>query len=75
MRKIKKKKKRNELNEGKIEKESIVKRIFDFFKRKKEIGVFIKEKKLKIVDESKIKIPTKTLSQATSLPIFIKNME
>lgn len=75
MRKIKKKKKRNELNEGKIEKESIVKRIFDFFKRKKEIGVFIKEKKLKIVDESKIKILTKTLSQATSLPIFIKNME
>ena len=75
MRKIKKKKKRNELNEGKIEKESIVKRIFDFFKRKKEIGVFIKEKKLKIVDESKIKIPTKILFQATSLPIFIKNME
>ena len=36
MRKIKKKKKRNELNEGKIEKESIVKRIFNFFKRKKE---------------------------------------
>lgn len=58
MRKIKKKKKRNELNEGKIEKES---------------GIFIKEKKLKIVDESKIKIPTKALSEGTLIPIFIKN--
>lgn len=47
MRKIKKIKKGNKLNEVKIEKES---------------GIFIKEKKLKIVDESKIKIPTKALS-------------
>lgn len=50
MRKIKKIKKGNKLNEVKIEKES---------------GIFIKEKKLKIVDESKIKIPTKALSEAT----------
>lgn len=60
MRKIKKIKKRNKLNEVKIEKES---------------GIFIKEKKLKIVDESKIKIPTKALSEATLIPIFIKNIE
>ena len=60
MRKKKKKKKGNKLNEVKIEKES---------------GIFIKEKKLKIVDESKIKIPTKALSEATLIPIFIKNIE
>lgn len=59
MRKIKKKKK-NELNEVSIEKES---------------GIFIKEKKLKIVDENKIKIPTKALSEGTLIPIFIKNVE
>lgn len=75
MRKIKKKKKRNELNEVSIEKESIVKRIFKFFKIEKESGVFVKGKKLKIVDESKIKIPTKALSEATLIPIFIKNVE
>lgn len=75
MRKIKKKKKRNELNEGKIEKESIIRRFFNFFKRKKETGVFIKEKKLKIIDGSKIKIPTKALSEATLIPSFIKNVE
>lgn len=60
MRKIKKIKKGNKLNKVKIEKES---------------GIFIKEKKLKIVDESKIKIPTKALSEATLIPIFIKNIE
>lgn len=60
MRKIKKIKKGNKLNEVKIEKES---------------GIFIKEKKLKIVDESKIKISTKALSEATLIPIFIKNIE
>lgn len=54
MRKIKKKKK-IELNEVSIEKESIVKRIFKFFKIEKESGVFVKGKKLKIVDGSKIK--------------------
>ena len=69
MRKIKKKKKRNELNEMKIEKESIIRRFFNFFKRKKEIGVFIKGKKLKIVDRSKIKIPSKALSEGTLIPI------
>ena len=58
-----------------IEKESIVKKIFKFFKIEKESGVFVKGKKLKIVDGSKIKIPTKTLSQATLIPIFIKNVE
>lgn len=69
MRKIKKKKKRNELNEVSIEKESIIKRIFNFFKIKKENGAFIKGKKLKIVDGSKIKIPIKSLSDATLIPI------
>lgn len=32
-----------------IEKENIVKRIFKFFKRKKESGVFIKEKNLNLL--------------------------
>ena len=36
MRKVKKKKKRNELNEVSIKKESLIKRIFNFFKKKKE---------------------------------------
>lgn len=69
MRKLRKNKKRKELNKMNIEKENIVKRIFNFFKIKKESGVFIKEKKLKIVDESKIKIPIKSLSVATLTPI------
>lgn len=75
MRKIKKKKIKNELNEVSIEKESIIKRIFNFFKTKKENGVFIKGKRLKLTDTSKIKIPTKALSQTTLIPIFIKNVE
>lgn len=75
MRKPRKNKKRKGLNKMNIEKENIVKRIFKFFKAKKESGVFIKEKKLKIVDGSKIKIPTKALSQTTLIPIFIKNVE
>lgn len=75
MRKLRKNKKRKELNKMNIEKESIVKKIFKFFKIEKENGVFVKGKKLKIVDGSKIKIPSKTLSQATLIPIFIKNVE
>lgn len=75
MRKLRKNKKRKELNKMNIEKENIVKRIFKFFKRKKESGVFVEGKKLKIVDGSKIKIPTKALSQTTLIPIFIKNVE
>lgn len=77
MRKIKKKKIKNELNEVSIEKESIIKRIFNFFKRKKETGVFIKGKRLKLTltDTSKVKISVKGLSNATSIPIFIKNMK
>lgn len=78
MRKIKKKKIKNELNEVSIEKESIIKRIFNFFKRKKETGVFIKEKRLKLTDTSKVKISVKGLSNATLIPIkdeFIKNEE
>ena len=78
MRKIKKKKIKNELNEVSIEKESIIKRIFNFFKRKKETGVFIKGKKLKLTDTSKVKISVKGLSNATLIPIkdeFIKNEE
>lgn len=75
MRKLRKNKKRKELNKMNIEKESIIKRIFNFFKIKKESAVFIKEKKLKIVDGSKIKIPTKALSETTLIPIFIKNVE
>ena len=76
MRKIKKKKKRNELNEVSIEKESSIKRIFNFFKKKKETGVFIKGKRLELTDTSKIKIPSKTLLNTTLIPIkdeFIKN--
>lgn len=79
MRKINKKKKRNELNEVSIEKESIIKRIFNFFKKKKETGVFIKGKKLKLTDKSKVKIPLKSLFNATLIPVkeydFIKNEE
>lgn len=75
MRKIKKKKRKNELNEVSIEKESIIKRIFNFFKRKKETGVFIKGKRLKLTDTSKVKISVKGLSNATLIPIFIKNMK
>lgn len=75
MRKIKKKKIKNELNEVSIEKKSIIKRIFNFFKRKKETGVFIKGKKLKLTDKSKVKISVKGLSNATLIPIFIKNMK
>ena len=75
MRKIKKKKKRNELNEVSIKKESIIKRIFNFFKAKKETGVFIKGKRLKLTDTSKVKISVKGLSNATLIPIFIKNMK
>ena len=78
MRKIKEKKRKNELNEVSIEKESIIKRIFNFFKRKKETGVFIKGKRLKLTDTSKVKISVKGLSNATLIPIkdeFIKNEE
>ena len=75
MRKIKKKKRKNELNEVSIEKESIIKRIFNFFKTKKENGVFIKGKRLKLTDTSKVKISVKGLSNATLIPIFIKNMK
>lgn len=78
MRKIKKKKIKNELNEVSIEKESIIKRIFNFFKRKKETGVFIKGKRLKLTDKSKVKISVKGLSNVTLIPIkdeFIKNEE
>lgn len=75
MRKIKKKKIKNELNEVSIEKESIIKKIFNFFKTKKENGVFIKEKRLKLTDTSKVKISVKGLSNATLIPIFIKNMK
>ena len=78
MRKIKKKKIKNELNEVSIEKESIIKRIFNFFKRKKETGVFIKGKRLKLTDTSKVKISVKGLSNAILIPIkdeFIKNEE
>ena len=78
MRKIKKKKIKNELNEVSIEKESIIKRIFNFFKRKKETGVFIKGKRLKLTDTSNVKISVKGLSNATLIPIkdeFIKNEE
>lgn len=75
MRKIKKKKIKNELNEVSIEKESIIKRIFNFFKTKKENGVFIKGKRLKLTDTSKVKISVKGLSNATLIPIFIKNMK
>lgn len=78
MRKIKKKKIKNELNEVSIKKESIIKRIFNFFKRKKETGVFIKGKRLKLTDTSKVKISVKGLSNATLIPIkdeFIKNEE
>ena len=75
MRKIKKKKIKNELNEVSIEKESIIKRIFNFFKRKKETGVFIKGKRLKLTDTSKVKISVKGLSNATLIQIFIKNMK
>lgn len=75
MRKIKKKKIKNELNEVSIEKESIIKRIFNFFKTKKENGVFIKGKRLKLIDTSKVKISVKGLSNATLIPIFIKNMK
>ena len=76
MRKIKKKKIKNELNEVSIEKESIIKRIFNFFKTKKENRVFIKGKKLKLTDKSKVKIPSKALLNTTLIPIkdeFIKN--
>lgn len=45
MRKPRKNKKRKGLNKMNIEKENIVKRIFKFFKAKKESGVFIKGKK------------------------------
>ena len=69
MRKIKKKKKRNELNEVRIEKESIIKKFFNFFKAKKENGVFIKGKRLKLTDTSKIKIPSKALLNTTLIPI------
>lgn len=75
MRKIKKKKIKNELNEVSIEKESIIKRIFNFFKIKKENGVFIKGKRLKLTDTSKVKISVKGLSNATLIPIFIKNIK
>ena len=75
MRKIKKKKIKNELNEVSIEKESIIKRIFNFFKTKKENGVFIKGKRLKLTDTSKVKISVKGLSNATLIPIFIKNIK
>ena len=75
MRKIKKKKIKNELNEVSIEKESIIKRIFNFFKTKKENGVFIKGKRLKLTDTSKVKISVKELSNATLIPIFIKNIK
>lgn len=75
MRKIKKKKIKNELNEVSIKKESIIKRIFNFFKTKKENGVFIKGKRLKLTDTSKVKISVKGLSNATLIPIFIKNMK
>ena len=73
MRKIKKKKIKNELNEVSIEKESIIKRIFNFFKTKKENGVFIK--RLKLTDTSKVKISVKGLSNATLIPVFIKNIK
>jgi hypothetical protein len=69
MRKPRKNKKRKGLNKMNIEKENIVKRIFKFFKAKKESGVFIKGKKLKIVDGSKIKISIKSLSDTTLTPI------
>ena len=62
MRKIKKKKIKNELNEVSIEKESIIKRIFNFFKTK-------------LTDTSKVKISVKGLSNATLIPILIKNMK
>ena len=75
MRKIKKKKIKNELNEVSIEKESIIKRVFNFFKTKKENGVFIKGKRLKLTDTSKVKISVKGLSNATLIPIFIKNIK
>lgn len=78
MRKIKKKKIKNELNEVSIKKESIIKRIFNFFKRKKETGVFIKGKRLKLTDTSKVEISVKWLSNVTLIPIkdeFIKNEE
>lgn len=75
MRKTRKNKKRKGINKMNIKKESIIKRIFKFFKRKKESGVFVEGKKLKIIDGSKIKIPTKALSQTTLIPIFIKNIE
>ena len=79
MRKIKKKKIKNELNKVSIEKGSIIKRIFNFFKRKKETGVFIKGKKLKLTDKSKVKIPLKSLFNTTLIPVkeydFIKNEE
>ena len=79
MRKLRKNKKRKELNKMNIEKESIIKRIFNFFKRKKETGVFIKGKRLKLTDTSKVKIPLKSLFNATLIPIkeydFIKNEE
>lgn len=79
MRKIKKKKRKNELNEVSIEKESIIKRIFNFFKTKKENGVFIKGKRLKLTDKSKVKIPLKSLFNTTLIPVkeydFIKNEE
>ena len=75
MRKIKKKKIKNELNEVSIEKESSIKRIFNFFKTKKENGVFIKGKRLKLTDTSKVKISVKGLSNATLIPIFIKNIK
>lgn len=75
MRKLRKNKKRKELNKMNIEKESIIKRIFNFFKRKKETGVFIKGKRLKLTDTSKVKISVKGLSNATLIPIFIKNMK
>lgn len=62
-----------------FEKESIVKRFFNFFKIKKENGVFIKGEKLKLTDKSKVKIPLKSLFNATLIPIkeydFIKNNE
>ncbi len=58
-----------------IEKESIIKRIFNFFKTKKENGVFIKGKRLKLTDTSKVKISVKGLSNATLIPIFIKNIK
>ena len=50
-------------------------RIFNFFKTKKENGVFIKGKRLKLTDTSKVKISVKGLSNATLIPIFIKNIK